>query len=212
MNNKKKKGMNVMKKLNLKKKMMVLSKRKIAAVICTALLATAGVINYVGTNNDTTPVNLNLPEGNESYESDTNYGEAQYVSNKEDTNEKEQTTENEKTDENEDIKNLTIEKSRSEAVSLLQTIAQSDDANVDRKAEAQSEIIRIARDIEKEAVVTELLKAKGFSDVSVYMNSPGATVSVKSEGLSDSDLAKIRDTMKTDGNIMPQNLKIIETK
>ena len=67
----------------------------------------------------------------------------------------------------------------------LQTIAQSDEAGADKKAEAQSEIIRIARDMEKEAVVTELLKAKGFTDVSVYMNSPGATVSVKSEGLSD---------------------------
>jgi len=187
-----------MKKLNLKKKMMILSKRKIAAVICTALLATAGVINYIDTKDTVAPVNLNLPEADESYEEDTNYGEAKYVSNEE--------------VEDNDIKNLTIEKSRSEAVSLLQTIAQSDEAGVDKKAEAQSEIIRIARDIEKEAVVTELLKAKGFAEVSVYMNSPGATVSVKSEGLSDSDLAKIRDTMKTDGNIMPQNLKIIEIK
>ena len=185
-----------MKKFNLKKKMMILSKRKIAAVICTALLATAGVINYMDTKNSVAPVSLNLPEANESYESETNYGEAKYVNS----------------DEGEEIKNLTIEKSRSEAVSLLQTIAQSDEAGVDKKAEAQSEIIRIARDMEKEAVVTELLKAKGFVDVSVYMNSPGATVSVKSEGLSESDLAKIRDTLKTDGNIMPQNLKIIEIK
>lgn len=197
-----------MKKLNLKKKMMVLSKRKIAAVVCTALLATAGVINYVGTENKVSPVNLELPDGNESYESETNYGEARYVSSEE-----EKKSDNMENNENEtDIKNLTLEKSRSEAVSLLQTIAESDETSVDKKAEAQSEIIRIARDIEKEAVVTELLKAKGFDGVSVYMNSPGATVSVKSDGLSDSDLAKIRDTLKTDGNIMPQNLKIIETK
>lgn len=207
------KGKESMKKLNLKKKMMVLSKRKIAAVICTALLATAGVINYVDTKDDTVPVNLNLPEGNESYETETNYGEAQYVSTEENSDaEIQEVNSDETVEDTEDVKNLTIEKSRSEAVSLLQTIAQSDSANVDRKAEAQSEIIRIARDIEKEAVVTELLKAKGFTEVSVYMNSPGATVSVKSDGLSDSDLAKIRDTMKTDGNIMPQNLKIIETK
>ena len=202
-----------MKKINLKKKMMVLSKRKIAAVICTALLATAGVINYMGSK-DTVPVNLDLPEGSETYDEQTNYGEARYVSSEENQNETEENTEDNKGEDAdvENIKNLTIEKSRSEAVSLLQTIAQSDNASVDRKAEAQSEIIRIARDMEKEAVVTELLKAKGFEDVSVYMNSPGATVSVKSDGLSDSDLAKIRDTMKTDGNILPQNLKIIETK
>ncbi len=207
-----------MKKINFKKKMMVLSKRKIAAVICTALLATAGVINYVGTK-DNVAVNLDLPEGSESYDEQTNYGEARYVST--DDKKAEETDKNdeqsakneeEKNADDTDIKNLTLEKSRSEAVSLLQTIASSDTSSVDKKAEAQTEIIRIARDIEKEAVVTELLKAKGFSDVSVYMNSPGATVSVKSDGLSDSDLAKIRDTMKTDGNILPQNLKIIEKK
>lgn len=207
-----------MKKINFKKKMMVLSKRKIAAVICTALLATAGVINYVGTK-DNVAVNLDLPEGSESYDEQTNYGEARYVSTDdkkaEETDKKDEQpakNEEEKNADDTDIKNLTLEKSRSEAVSLLQTIASSDTSSVDKKAEAQTEIIRIARDMEKEAVVTELLKAKGFSDVSVYMNSPGATVSVKSDGLSDSDLAKIRDTMKTDGNILPQNLKIIEKK
>ena len=49
-----------MKKINFKKKMMVLSKRKLEAVICTALLATAGVINYVG-KKDNVAVNLDLP-------------------------------------------------------------------------------------------------------------------------------------------------------
>lgn len=200
-----------LKKLNLKKKMMVLSKRKIAAVVCTALLATAGVINYVGSGGGVTPVSLELPEGNESYESKTNYGEARYVSSEEKEDDGDKAPENTKSGES-DIQNLTIEKSRSEAVSLLKDIAESDDTNADKKAEAQSEIIRIARDVEKEGVVTELLKEKGFNEVSVYMNSPAATVSVKSDGLSDSDLAKIRDTMKTDGNILPQNLKIIETK
>ena len=107
---------------------------------------------------------------------------------------------------------LSIEKSRSEAVSLLRTVAESETASADKKAEAQGEIIRIANDMEKEAVVKEILIKKGYEDVSVYLNSPGATVSVKSDGLTDMDLAKIRDVLRDEGGILPQNLKIIETK
>jgi hypothetical protein len=170
--------------------MVVFHKRKIAAVLCTALLAVAGVVNYnqyVGSKT----VSLPVPSKEEKYDENINYGEAKYVS-----------------------KDNSVEKnkSRSEAVALLKSVAESKDAATDKKAEAQGELIRIAKDIEKEAIVTELLTKKGFSDVAVFLNSPQATVSVKSEGLSQSDLAKIRDTLKNDGNIQAQNLKIIEVK
>lgn len=190
-----------------KKKLFVLSRRKIAAVVCTALLATAGVVNYVKTD-DYSAVNLEIPKATDEYDENTVYGEAKYVNNEENAEieeEKELNYEDE-TDE------LSVEKTRSEAVSLLKTVAESDNASADKKAEAQGEIIRIANDMEKEAVVKEILKKKGYTDVSVYLNSPGATVSVKSEGLTDEDLAKIRDVLKDEGNILPQNLKIIETK
>ena len=192
------------KKIKMKKKLMVLSKKKIAAVICTALLATAGVINYVKTD-DYTAVNLDIPKPKAEYDENTVYGEAKYVN----------TEENEEPEEipfEEENDNLSIEKSRSEAVSLLRTVAESETASADKKAEAQGEIIRIANDMEKEAVVKEILIKKGYEDVSVYLNSPGATVSVKSDGLTDMDLAKIRDVLRDEGGILPQNLKIIETK
>jgi predicted negative regulator of RcsB-dependent stress response len=170
--------------------MLVLHKRKIAAVICTALLAVAGVVNYNQYSGSKT-VSLPLPTADEKYDENVNYGEAKYVSKD---------------------NSLEKNKSRSEAIALLKTVAESKDASTDKKAEAQGELIRIAKDIEKEAVVTELLKKKGFSEVSVFLNSPQATVSIKSDGLSQSDLAKIRDTLKNDGNIPAQNLKIIEVK
>ena len=189
------------KKIKMKKKLMVLSKKKIAAVICTALLATAGIINYVKTD-DYTAVNLDIPKPKAEYDENTIYGEAKYVN----TEDQEEIPFEEEND------TLSIEKSRSEAVSLLRTVAESETASADKKAEAQGEIIRIANDMEKEAVVKEILIKKGYEDVSVYLNSPGATVSVKSDGLTDMDLAKIRDVLRDEGGILPQNLKIIETK
>lgn len=190
-----------------KKKLFVLSRRKIAAVVCTALLATAGVVNYVKTD-DYSAVNLEIPKATDEYDENTVYGEAKYVNNEENA----EIEEEKELDFEDETDELSLEKTRSEAVSLLKTVAESDNASADKKAEAQGEIIRIANDMEKEAVVKEILKKKGYTDVSVYLNSPGATVSVKSEGLTDEDLAKIRDVLKDEGNILPQNLKIIETK
>jgi len=192
------------KKVNLPKKLMILSKKKIAAVICTALLATAGITSYISSNR-VEQVNLDLPQPSEKYDENIVYGEARYVNS--DENEPEEIIEYE--EENGD---KTIEKSRSEAVSLLKEVSENENSSADKKAEAQGEIIRIANDIEKEAVVKEVLKDKGYDNISVYLNTPGATVSIKSEGLNDTDLAKIRDVMKDIGGILPQNLKIIETK
>lgn len=167
--------------------MILLHKRKIAAVICTALLATAGVINYIN-HSESSTVSLSIPPASESYEEGTTYGEAKYVSSE-----------------------VTLEKERSEAVALLQTVSQDESADPDKKAEAQGEMIRIAKDMEKETIAERILTEKGFQNVHVFLSSPDATVSVQSEGLSQQEIAQIRDTMKNEAEIEPKNLKIIET-
>lgn len=167
--------------------MILLHKRKIAAVVCTALLATAGVVNYIN-HTESQTVSLSIPPASESFEEGTNYGEAKYVSS-----------------------DLSMEKERSEAVSLLQTVSEDQNASPEKKAEAQDEIIRIAKDMEKETLAERILTEKGFENVHVFLSSPDATVSVKSEGLSQQEIAQIRDTMKSEADIEPKNLKIIET-
>ena len=167
--------------------MILLHKRKIAAVVCTALLTTAGVVNYI---NHTEPqaVSLAIPPADESYEEGTTYGEAKYVSS-----------------------DLSMEKERSEAVSLLQIVSEDENADPEKKAAAQDEIIRIAKDMEKETLAERILTEKGFQNVHVFLSSPDATVSVKSEGLTQQEIARIRDTMKSEAGIEPKNLKIVET-
>ncbi len=167
--------------------MILLHKRKIAAVVCTALLATAGVVNYIN-HSETQSVALTIPPANESYEEGTTYGEARYVSS-----------------------DLTLEKERSEAVSLLQIVSEDENADPEKKSEAQGEIIRIAKDMEKETLAERILTEKGFQNVHVFLSSPDATVSVQSEGLTEQQIAQIRDTMKNEAQIDPKNLKIIET-
>lgn len=167
--------------------MILLHKRKIAAVVCTALLATAGVVNYIN-HSDAEPVSLTIPPASESYEDHTTYGEAKYVST-----------------------DMDMEKERSEAVSLLQIVSEDESADPTMKAEAQGEIIRIAKDMEKETITEQILTEKGFSNVNVFLSSPDATVSVQSSGLTPQQIAQIRDTMKNEAGIDPKNLKIIES-
>ena len=167
--------------------MILLHKRKIAAVVCTALLATAGVVNYIN-HSEAQTVSLSIPPANESYDESGSYGEAKYVSS-----------------------DMTLEKERSEAVSLLKTVSENEDADPAKKAEAQGEIIRIAKDMENETLAEQILTEKGFVNVNVFLNSPDATVSVQSDGLSQQEIAQIRDTMKNEAGIEPKNLKIIET-
>ncbi len=167
--------------------MILLHKRKIAAVVCTALLATAGVVNYIN-HSESQSVSLTIPPANESYEEGTTYGEAKYVSS-----------------------DVTLEKERSEAVSLLQVVSEDESADPEKKAKAQEEIIRIAKDMEKETVAERILTEKGFENVHVFLSSPDATVSVQSDGLTEQEIARIRDIMKNEAGIEPKNLKIIET-
>lgn len=167
--------------------MILLHKRKIAAVVCTALLATAGVVNYIN-HSESQSVSLTIPPANESYEDETTYGEARYVSS-----------------------DVSLEKERSQAVSVLQIVSEDETADSQKRAEAQEEIIRIAKDMEHETLTKRLLSEKGFENVSVLINTPDATVSVKSNGLSQQEIAKIRDVMKTEAGIEPKNLKIMET-
>lgn len=167
--------------------MILLHKRKIAAVVCTALLATAGVVNYIN-HSESQSVSFTIPPASESYEEETSYGEAKYVSSE-----------------------LTLEKERSEAVALLKTVSEDESADPDKKAQAQGEMIRIAQDMEKETLTQRILEEKGFQNVQVFLSSPDATVSVQSEGLSPKQIAQIRDTMKSEAGIEPKNLKIIET-
>lgn len=167
--------------------MILLHKRKIAAVVCTALLATAGVVNYIN-HTETQTVSLSLPPASESYDENTTYGEAKYVSS-----------------------DVTLEKDRSEAVALLQTVSENEDASPEQKAQAQDEMIRIAKDMEKETLAERILTEKGFVNVHVFLSSPDATISVQSTGLTPQEIAQIRDTMKNEAGIDPKNLKIIET-
>jgi stage III sporulation protein AH len=101
-------------------------------------------------------------------------------------------------------------RARDEAMEVLNQITASTDASEEARAEAYAAIEQMAQDIENEANIETLLKAKGFVECVAVISNSTATVIVKSEGLLPSDLAQITEIVYEQAGISPADIKVIE--
>lgn len=101
-------------------------------------------------------------------------------------------------------------RARDEAMEVLNQITSSTDASEEARAEAYAAIEQMAMDIENEANIETLLKAKGFEECVAVISNSAATVIVKSEGLLPSDLAQIAEIVWEQAGISPSDIKVIE--
>lgn len=83
------------------------------------------------------------------------------------------------------------QKTRDEAISLLQAIADNPDSMPDAAAEALASINAMAKQMEAEADIEALVKAKGFEDCVAVISDSGCTVIVRSDGLITEQVAQI---------------------
>ena len=107
---------------------------------------------------------------------------------------------------------LDRQQARDEAMEVLNAVAESDTAVDAMKEEAMSEIQQIAKDIECEANIESLVKAKGFEECVAVINGDTAQVIVKTDGLMENEVAQISEIVYEQASIVPYNLKIIESK
>lgn len=107
---------------------------------------------------------------------------------------------------------LERQQARDEAMEVLNAVAESDTAVDAMKEEAMNEIQKIAKDIECEANIESLVKAKGFEECVAVINGDSARVIVKTEGLMENEVAQISEIVYEQANVVPNNLTIIESK
>ncbi len=106
---------------------------------------------------------------------------------------------------------LDRQQAREEALEVLQLIVDSSDAEEDEKVQARESISRIAEEIEMEANVETLIKAKGFSDcVAVISNGKANVIVATEETLLPNQLAQIKEILYTRAEILPVNTTVIE--
>lgn len=101
-------------------------------------------------------------------------------------------------------------RARDEAMEVLNEITVSTDATEEAKQEAYAAIEQMALDIENEANIETLMKAKGFEECVAVISDNAATVIVRSDGLMPSDIAQITEIVFEQAAIEPVNITIVE--
>lgn len=99
-------------------------------------------------------------------------------------------------------------KARDEAVEVLQSVV---DIGTDEEAakQALADISRISADIEKEANIETLIKAKGFEDCIAVISGDTLSIVVKSaDQLLPNEIAQIKEIAYKSADVLPDNVVI----
>ena len=105
---------------------------------------------------------------------------------------------------------LSRQKARDEALGVLQTVVESNQALDETKAQAFADISQIAKDIESESNIETLIEAKGFSDCVAVVSGGTANIVVKCDGLLANDIAQINEIVYEQSGILPVDVRIVE--
>ncbi len=104
---------------------------------------------------------------------------------------------------------LIRQQSRDEAIDVLKLVTENEESSEAAKAEAAAQISKIAVDIQNEANIEALVKAKGFEDCVAVIANDSVSVIVKAESLQANEAAQILAIVYETTGISPQNISII---
>jgi len=105
---------------------------------------------------------------------------------------------------------LTRQQSRDEAVETLQNLYNSAEVTDDQLVTLSAQATAIAKNIETEAKIENIIKAKGFEDCIVYITDESADVIVQTEGLLSTEAAQIKEAIIQETSVPVENISIIE--
>ncbi len=101
---------------------------------------------------------------------------------------------------------------RSEAMDMLTQILDAQSTGKEARAEAEDEIHHLADYTEKEVMMENLIRAKGYEDAFVFMGENLISIAVKSGGLNEVDAAVITDIAISTSGYSADKIKLVEIK
>ena len=109
---------------------------------------------------------------------------------------------------------LARQRSRDEAISLLESAAETDAASPESVDNAMQAISTMASTSMIETQIENLLLAKNYADCVAYINQDGITVAVPApaEGLTAEQVAAITDIVTSETDFAATQLKVVEVK
>lgn len=105
---------------------------------------------------------------------------------------------------------LVRQQSRDEALDVLKLISSDEEASAEARAAAAEKISKIAVDIQNEANIETLVKAKGFEDCVAVIGEDCVSVIVKAETLQANQAAQILSIAYETTGISPEKISIIQ--
>ncbi|NLU11434.1 MAG: SpoIIIAH-like family protein [Tepidanaerobacter acetatoxydans] len=101
---------------------------------------------------------------------------------------------------------------RSQEADYLRELINNPNASNDSKEKAQHDLITLSQKIEKEMIVENLIKAKGFEDAVIFFSDEFINIVVKADGLLPKDIAQITDVVTKTTGVTVDKITIIERK
>lgn len=188
---------------------MVLKKKEVVATALVVLIGVAGYLNW--SYQDT----IHVTDGGSYLEEAKKLGEAEYVSS-----DKTDVTEDEGENAEETAAlasyfteaKLSKDNSRSKALEILNQTATNESFDSEVRKQAQNKIVAIAENTEKEAIIENVARAKGYKDISVYIDGENVEIIVKKKDFSSEDVKTIKEIVTSELLTSAKNIKIIEAK
>lgn len=104
---------------------------------------------------------------------------------------------------------LDRQEARDDAIDVLKLVTENDEASEEARAEASAKISQIAVDIQNEANIETLVKAKGFEECVAIISEDSVSVIVSAESLQAAQTAQIFTIVYETTGITPEKVSII---
>jgi stage III sporulation protein AH len=101
---------------------------------------------------------------------------------------------------------------RSQEADYLRELINNPNASIESKEKAQQDLIALSQKVEKEMVVENLIKAKGFEDAVIFFSDEFVNIVIKTNGLLPKEVAQITDVVTKTIGITVDKITIIERK
>lgn len=191
---------------------MILRRKEIVAAALVVLVGMAGYLNWH--YQDT----ITVRDGESYVEAGKRLGEATYVMN----DEKVEETKVEKKVEPvkspdavaDYFENSRSEReiSRSKSLDILNETAANESFDTEIRRKAQDKIIQLAENVQNEAEIENLARAKGYDKICVYISEENVNITVQKDEFSEADAAKIQEIATEQLKISPNQIKIVEVR
>ena len=188
--------------------MMILKRKEIVAAALVVLVGMAGYLNWH--YQDT----ITVRDGESYVEAGKRLGEATYVMNDEKVEETQASPTNTPDAVTDYFENSRSEReiSRSKSLDILNETAANESFDTEIRRKAQDKIITLAENVQSEAEIENLARAKGYDKICVYISEENVNITVQKDEFSEADAAKIQEIATEQLKISPNQIKIVEVR